>query len=38
MALMHIFTAGTSGQVEGENCVNKLIGGPKKTNFQLFMD
>lgn len=34
----NIFTAGvrTTGRVEGENRINKLIGGPKKTNLQLF--
>ena len=33
-----IFTAGirTNGRVEAENRVNKAIGGPKKTLFQLF--
>lgn len=33
-----IFTAGvrTNGRVEGENRINKLIGGPKKTFLQLF--
>jgi hypothetical protein len=32
------FTCGvrTNGRVEGENRVNKLIGGPKKSAFQLF--
>ncbi|KAJ7763796.1 hypothetical protein B0H16DRAFT_1265667, partial [Mycena metata] len=34
----HIFTAGvrTTGRVEGESRINKIIGGPQKTNFQLF--
>ncbi|KAJ7123892.1 hypothetical protein C8R43DRAFT_899499, partial [Mycena crocata] len=34
----NIFTAGvrTSGRSEGENRINKIIGGPKKTFLQLF--
>jgi hypothetical protein len=34
----NIFTAGvrTTGRVEGENRINKAIGGPKKTMLQLF--
>jgi len=34
----NIFTAGvrTTGRVEGENRINKAIGGPKKTFLQLF--
>lgn len=35
---MGLFTAGvrTTGHIEGENHVNKLIGGPKKSLGQLF--
>jgi hypothetical protein len=34
----NIFTAGvrTTGRVEGENRINRMIGGPKKTFLQLF--
>ncbi|KAJ7440880.1 hypothetical protein FB451DRAFT_1442806, partial [Mycena latifolia] len=36
--ISNIFTAGvrTTGRVEGENRINKMIGGPKKTILQLF--
>ncbi|KAJ7163200.1 hypothetical protein C8R46DRAFT_861874, partial [Mycena filopes] len=36
--LSNVFTAGvrTTGRVEGENRINKAIGGPKKTFLQLF--
>ncbi|KAJ7936968.1 hypothetical protein B0H13DRAFT_1589272 [Mycena leptocephala] len=36
--ISNVFTAGvrTTGRVEGENRINKAIGGPKKTFLQLF--